>query len=68
MNGNLPANSGGDFRAVTYDYTAESSLCMSVKIGDIVVVGPDMDYEGYIFALDTFTDKSGYIPVSTLSA
>ena len=41
---------------------------MSVKIGDMVVVGPATDYEGYIFALDTFKDKSGYIPVSVLSA
>ena len=62
------ANSGNDFRAVTSDYAAESFLCMSVKIGDMVVVGSATDYEGYIFAMDTFKDKSGYIPVSALSA
>ena len=62
------ANNGNDFRAVTCDYVAEGSLCMSVKIGDMVVIGSATDYEGYIFALDTFKDKSGYIPVSALSA
>ena len=41
---------------------------MSVKIGDMVVIGAATVYEGYIFALDTFNDKSGYIPVSALSA
>ena len=53
---------------VTCDYVAEGSLCMSVKIGDMVVIGFVTDYKGYIFALDTFKDKSGYIPVSALSA
>ena len=62
------ANNGNDFRAVTCDYAAEGSLRMSVKIRDMVVIGSATDYEGYIFALDTFKDKSGYIPVSALSA
>ena len=62
------ANSGNDFRAVTCDYADEGSLCMSVKVGDMVVIGSATDYKGYIFALDTFKDKSGYIPVSVLSA
>ena len=53
---------------MTNDYTAEDSLCMSVKIGDVVVPGATTDFEGYIFALDTFNDRSGYIPVSVLSA
>jgi len=67
--GGRSAKGGGrDFRAVTCDYAAEGSLCMSVKIGDVVVAGSATDYEGYVFALDTFNDKSGYIPVSALSA
>ena len=39
-----------------------------IKIGDVVVPGATTDFEGYIFALDTFNDRSGYIPVSVLSA
>ena len=35
-----------------------------VKIGDILWIGSARDYEGYIFAGDTFKDKSGYIFVS----
>ena len=62
------ANNSNDCRAVTCDYAAEGSLCMSVKIGDMVVIGAATVYEGYIFALHTFNDKSGYIPVSALSA
>ena len=37
---------------------------MSVNIGDMVVICSAMDYQGYIFAVNTFKDKSGYIPVS----
>ena len=62
------AANGSDFQIVTNDYTAEDSRCMSVKIGDVVVPGATTDFEGYIFALDTFNDRSGYIPVSVLSA
>ena len=62
------ANNGNDFRAVTCDYAAEDSLCMSVNIGDMLVICSAMDYQGYIFAVNTFKDKSGYIPVSALSA
>ena len=62
------AANGSDFRIVTNDYTAEDSRCMSVKIGDVVVPGATTDFEGYIFALDTLNDRSGYIPLSVFSA
>ena len=62
------ADSGDGFRAVTRDYAGECAACMSVRIGDFVVTGSVTDYEGYVFALDPFNDKSGYVPVSALSA
>ena len=62
------ADSGDGFRAVTCDYAGECAACMSVRLGDVVVAGSVTDYEGYVFALDPFNDKSGYVPVSALSA
>ena len=61
------ADSGEGFRAVTRDYAAECAVCMSVRIGDVVVAGSATDYEGYVFVMDPFNDKSGYIPVYALS-
>ena len=55
-------------RAVTCDYATERSLCMPVKIGDILFIGSATDYEGYIFVVDTFKHKSGYISVSVVLA
>ena len=62
------AHSGSDFRAVTRDYATEGSLCMCVKICDVVVAGAGVDCKDYIFALDAFNDKSCYIPLSAASA
>ena len=41
---------------------------MSAKVGVTLVIGSATDYEGYIFALDTCNNKSGYISVSVVSA